>query len=83
MCTASKGRTHGCNDQCCKTVKKALAKPEPSTHGNFRTRQARLPTPVLEGTADIAGHVINSTNVEFSISNLMRDAHAEAVCPDG
>src|SRR5260370_42067920 len=39
MGTASKGRTHGCTDQCCKTVKKALAKPEPSTHGTFRTSQ--------------------------------------------
>src|SRR5258708_35577001 len=38
-----KGRTHGCTDQCCKTVKKALAKPEPSTHGTFRTwRDVRL-----------------------------------------
>jgi len=37
-----KGRTHGCNDQCCKTVKKALAKPEPSTHGTFRTKAMKL-----------------------------------------
>jgi hypothetical protein len=31
------GRTHGCTDQCRKTVKKALATPEPSTHGTNRT----------------------------------------------
>src|SRR5258707_9517960 len=37
MSTAPKGRTHGCTDQCCKTVKKALAKPEPSTHGTKPT----------------------------------------------
>ena len=35
-----KGRTHGCTDQCCKTVKKALAKPEPTKHGTNRTGPA-------------------------------------------
>ncbi len=49
-----KGRTHGCTDQCCKTVKKALAKPEPSTHGTFRTWQVRLTMSVLGGKADSA-----------------------------
>src|SRR5260370_19024922 len=53
MGTASKGRTHGCTDQCCKTVKKALAKPGPSTHGTFRTR-LRLET-VMRCKADIGG----------------------------
>jgi hypothetical protein len=33
-------------------VKKALANPEPSTHGTFQTRQARLTMSVLEGKAD-------------------------------
>src|SRR5215207_5887917 len=54
MCTASKGRTHGCNDQCCKTVKKALAKPEPSTHGTFKTCPRILSMSVHRGRPAVA-----------------------------
>ena len=52
--TASKGRTHGCNDQCCKTVKKALAKPGPSTHGTYGTCRATLTMSVVRGKVDLA-----------------------------
>ena len=34
-------------------VKKALANPEPSTHGTFRTCQPRLTMSVIEGKADL------------------------------
>ena len=35
-------------------VKKALANPEPSTHGTFRTCQFRQTMSVLEGKADFS-----------------------------
>jgi hypothetical protein len=40
-------------------VKKALANPEPSTHGTFRTRRADLTMSVCEGRPEVACRLSN------------------------
>lgn len=61
-----KGRTHGCNDQCCKTVKKALAKPEPSTHGTFRTHLDVRVESAMRSKADTYRAINMGNNAAYS-----------------
>src|SRR6478672_8766542 len=83
MSTASKGRTHGCNDQCCKTVKKALAKPEPSTHGTSRTWRDGCYESVMRMKADIGSpsDQFRFMTIWSSLRRSVTDAHSKPHAP--
>ena len=79
--TASKGRTHGCTDQCCKREESSCQLGAVHTWHIATFRCDSPPWSLLEGIADMNGRVASAKNVEIDPERKLNAPRSGMVTP--